>query len=125
MLLGLFAAVATALAAVGIYGVMAYAVAQRTREIGIRMALGATRGEVARMALGQAAPLIAGGVVAGVVGSAFLTRFLTSELWEVTATDPVTFAVVSVGLAAVAVAACVAPVRRATRVEPIVALRWE
>jgi putative ABC transport system permease protein len=125
MLLGLFAAVATALAAIGIYGVMAYAMAQRTREIGIRMALGATRVEVARMALGQAAPLIAGGVVAGIVGAAGLTRYLTSELWEVTATDPLTFAVVSVGLAVVAGAACVVPVRRATRVDPIVALRWE
>jgi len=125
MLLGLFAAVATALAAVGIYGVMAYAMAQRTREIGIRMALGATRAEVARMALGQAAPLIAGGVVVGILGAAGLTRYLTSELWEVTATDPVTFAVVSVGLAVVAGAACIVPVRRATRVDPIVALRWE
>jgi putative ABC transport system permease protein len=75
--------------------------------------------------LGQAAPLIAGGVVAGIVGAAGLTRYLTSELWEVTATDPLTFAVVSVGLAVVAGAACVVPVRRATRVDPIVALRWE
>jgi putative ABC transport system permease protein len=125
MLLGLFAAVALVLAAIGIYGVMAYAVAQRTREIGIRMALGAGRPDVLRLIFRQAMLLIIGGLALGLAGAMALTRFLSSELWQVTATDPVTFAAVSLLLAAVAVAACLVPAQRAIRVDPTVALRYE
>jgi putative ABC transport system permease protein len=125
MLLGLFAVVATILAAVGIYGVMAYAVAQRTREIGIRMALGAGGWDVLRLVLNQAIALIAAGLVLGLVGAVALTRFISSELWEVTATDPATFVLVSMMLVSVAVAACLIPTRRAVRVDPTVALRYE
>ncbi len=125
MLLGLFAAVATVLAAVGIYGVMAYAVAQRTREIGIRMALGAGGRDVLKLVLGQALILIAAGLALGLGGAIALTRYLSSELWEVKATDPITFASVSLALVAVAVTACLIPTRRAVQVDPTVALRYE
>jgi putative ABC transport system permease protein len=125
MLLGLFAMVATALAAIGIYGVMAYAVAQRTREIGIRMALGAGGSDVLKLVLGQAMILIACGLGLGLGGAIALTRYLSSELWEVKATDPVTFASVSMVLAVVAIFACLIPTRRAVNVDPTVALRYE
>jgi putative ABC transport system permease protein len=125
MLLGLFAGVALVLAAVGIYGVMAYAVAQRTREIGIRMALGAGQTDVLRLVVRQGIFLILGGLVLGLVGATVLTRYLSSELWEVTATDPVTFGAVSMLLISVAVMACVVPTLRAVRVDPTVALRYE
>jgi putative ABC transport system permease protein len=125
MLLGLFALVATALAAVGIYGVMAYAVAQRTREIGIRMALGAGGWDVLTLVLRNAFLLIAAGLALGLAGAIALTRFLSSELWEVTATDPVTFGLVSLLLVSVAMAACLIPTRRAVSVDPTVALRYE
>jgi len=125
MLLGLFAAVATILAAVGIYGVMSYAVEQRTREIGIRMALGASWLQVLRLVMRQAAWIIVAGLVVGLAGAAALTRFSSSELWEVQATDPSTFAGVSILLAAVAVIACVIPTRRAVKVDPTIALRYE
>jgi putative ABC transport system permease protein len=125
MLLGLFAGVALALAAVGIYGVMAYAVAQRTREIGIRMALGAGGWDVLRLVVRQALILIAAGLSLGLAGAAVLTRFLSSELWEVTATDPVTFGAVSIVLVSVALAACLIPTMRAVRVDPTIALRYE
>lgn len=125
MLLSLFAAIATALAAVGIYGVMAYSVVQRTREIGIRMALGAGGWDVLRLVVGQALVLIVSGLVLGLGGVIGLTRFLSSELWEVTATDPLTFGAVSVVLTAVAMAACLVPTRRAVRVDPTIALRAE
>ena len=113
------------LAAVGIYGVMAYAVAQRTREIGIRMALGAGGRDVLKLVLGQALILIAAGLVLGLGGAIALTRYLSSELWEVKATDPITFASVSLVLVAVAVLACLIPTRRAVQVDPTVALRYE
>ena len=125
MLLGLFAFVATLLAAVGIYGVMSYAVEQRTREIGIRMALGADRWDVFAAVIRQAAWMVASGLVLG-IGCAFaLTRFLSSELWEVQATDPLTFASVSLVLATVAALACLIPTWRAVQVDPTVALHYE
>ncbi len=126
MLLGLFALVAALLAAVGVYGVMSYAVEQRTREIGIRMALGASRSHVLSMMVRQAAWLIAGGLVLGLGGALALTRFLSSELWEVPSTaDPVIFAGVSMVLAAVAAFACLLPTWRAVQVDPTIALRYE
>jgi putative ABC transport system permease protein len=125
MLLGLFASVATILAAVGIYGVMAFVVEQRTREIGIRMALGAGGWEVLVLMVRQAAWLIVGGLALGLGGALALTRYLSSELWEVQATDPATFAGVTLLLIAVAVLACLVPTRRAVRVDPTVALRYE
>lgn len=125
MLLGLFASVATILAAIGIYGVMTYAVEQRTREIGIRMALGANWSQVLRLIVKQAFWIIAAGLVFGIGGAMALTRFISSELWEVQATDPATFAGVSILLVTVALAACVIPTRRAVQVDPTIALRYE
>jgi putative ABC transport system permease protein len=125
MLLGLFAAVATGLAAVGIYGVMAYAVEQRTREIGIRMALGAGSRDVLRLIFRQALAVIACGVAAGIGGAMTLTRFISSEIWEVKTTDAATFAALTVLLVAIAALACAVPTRRAVRVDPTCALRHE
>jgi len=125
MLLGLFAFVATALAAVGIYGIMAYAVEQRTREIGIRMALGAGGWDVLTLVFQQVAWMIAAGIVIGIAGAAILTRFISSQLWEVQATDPMTFVSVSILLMAVAIVACIVPTRRAVQVDPTIALRYE
>jgi putative ABC transport system permease protein len=125
LLLAAFAGLALVLAAVGIYGVIAYSVTQRTQEIGIRMALGAQRGRVMRMVVGQAMTLAAIGVLAGGIGAWLLTRLMQNLLFGVTATDPLTFALVSVGLAAVAAAASAIPGLRATRVDPVVALRAE
>jgi putative ABC transport system permease protein len=125
MLLGLFAAVATGLAAVGIYGVTAYAVEQRTREIGIRMALGAGAPEVLKLTLSQTSLVIVTGTVMGLVGAMALTGFLSSEIWEVKADDPGTFAGLTVLLVAISVFACVVPTIQALRVDPITALRGE
>jgi putative ABC transport system permease protein len=125
LLLGIFAGVATLLAIVGIYGVMAHSVAQRTREIGIRMALGAHWRDVLRLVLWNAAILIGAGLAVGLAGSLALTRLIATRLWGVTATDPATFASVSVLLAAVAIVATLIPARRAVRVDPTVALRYE
>ncbi len=124
-LLVAFAGLALLLAAVGIYGVMAYAVGQRTREIGIRMAIGAQRGDVLGMILAQGASLVIVGLVLGVGASLVLTRVLLSLLSEVTPTDPVTFGVSVVILFVAALGACWIPARRATRVDPLVALRYE
>ncbi|MGB0035289.1 MAG: ABC transporter permease [Candidatus Acidiferrales bacterium] len=124
-LLGVFAVVALLLAAIGIYGVMAYSVSQRTHEIGIRMALGAQPSDILRMTIGGGMILVAFGLVSGLVGSAILTRFLRSMLFSVTPTDPFTYAAIPVLLAAVAMLACYIPARRATRVDPLVALREE
>jgi putative ABC transport system permease protein len=125
MLLGLFAVVATGLAAVGIYGVMAYAVEQRTREIGIRIALGAGARDVFKLIVSQATVVIASGAVAGLGGAIVLTRYLSSEIWEVQANDPATFAGFSLLLVAIAVLACLIPTRHAVRVDPTIALRYE
>ncbi|MGH7717348.1 MAG: FtsX-like permease family protein, partial [Gemmatimonadaceae bacterium] len=121
--LGAFAALALLLATVGIYGVISYAVAQRTREIGVRMALGATRGNVLGMVVRDGTRLAALGVVIGLAGALALTRVLSSLLHEVSATDPLTFGAVAVALAAAAVLASYIPARRATKVDPLVAMR--
>src|SRR5579863_8747591 len=125
LLLGIFGAIAAVLAAIGIYSVMAYSVAERTREIGIRMALGASAGDIFRLVVLHALILLAIGLTLGLAGSLALTRYLASALYEVKATDPSTFAAVSLLLAVVAVAACLIPTRRAVSVNPTVALRYE
>src|SRR6185436_18732999 len=124
-LLGLFGFIATVLAATGIYSVMAYSVAQRKREIGIRMALGASGGDVRRLMLRRAGVLIAIGLVAGLAGSWALTRLISSQLFGVTATDPLTFAASAALLAVIALAASFIPTQRATAVDPTIALRAE
>jgi ABC-type antimicrobial peptide transport system permease subunit len=121
----LFAAVALILAAVGTYGVLSYAVAQRTREIGVRMALGAQIGQVLRMILGQGALLAGIGLLLGVVGAVGLRKVLASLLFGVTPTDPLIFAAVVALLALVSFVACYFPARRAARVDPLIALRYE
>ncbi len=125
VLLGVFAAIALILASVGIYGVLAYSVSQRTREIGIRMALGAEKANVLRLILGQGLVLTMIGIVAGLVGAFAVTRYLESMLFGLTALDPTTFVAVTVTLTLTAAAACYLPARRATKVDPIVALRYE
>jgi putative ABC transport system permease protein len=125
LLLGLFAALALVLAAVGIYGLMAYAVSQRTREIGLRVAVGAQQRDVLALVVGDGAKLAFLGIAIGIVAALGLTRIMSSLLFEVTPTDPTIFAAVAILLAAVALAACYIPARRATRVDPMVALRYE
>ena len=122
-LLGVFATVALLLAAVGIYGVMSYSFSQRTHEVGIRIALGAQRQDILRMALGEGMRIVVIGLALGIAGAAMMTRIFQSMLFGVGPADPITFISVSTILAGVALLACYIPARRATRVDPLVALR--
>jgi ABC-type antimicrobial peptide transport system permease subunit len=125
VLLSLFSFIALALAAVGIYGVMAFLVAQRTREFGIRMAIGAAPARVLHLVLGQGLRLGLIGVAVGALGAFLLTRFMRQLLFDVQSFDPLTFVATAVLLTLVIAAACYIPARRATRVDPMVALRYE
>lgn len=124
-LLGTLGVLAGILALIGIYGVLSYAVSQRTREIGIRMALGAKSGDVLRMVLGQSALVAGHGIAAGLIAAALLTGYMRGMLFGVEPLDMMTFAVVTVCFAAIAAAASYIPARRATKVDPLTALRWE
>ena len=125
LLLGIFSAIALVLATAGIYGVMAYVVTQRTREIGIRMALGAQWSDVLKMIMRSGMLLVTIGLVIGLLGALALTRLMTTLLFEVSPTDPITFGVVALCLIVAALLACYIPARRATKVDPLVALRYE
>jgi putative ABC transport system permease protein len=125
LLLGLFAVIALALAAIGIYGVMSLAVARRTREIGIRIALGADRARVQRLVVGEGAMLVGAGAIVGMVGALMATRVLRSLLFDVAPSDPITYVSIVVVLAMAALIASWIPARRAARVDPLTALRAE
>jgi putative ABC transport system permease protein len=124
-LLGLFAALALALAVVGLYGVMSYVVAQRTHEIGVRLALGAQARDVFTLIVGQGAKLTLSGVALGLCGALAVTRLIRQLLFGVSPTDPLTFTALALLLTLVALIACWLPARRATKVDPLIALRHE
>ena len=123
LLIGVFASLALVLASIGIYGVVAYTVSERSHEIGVRLALGAQPRNVVAMLVGQGMTLAAGGAAAGIVLAIAITRVMTGLLFGVSATDPATFTVITAALALVAALACYLPARRATRVNPAIALR--
>jgi ABC-type antimicrobial peptide transport system permease subunit len=125
ILLGSFAGLALVLAVCGIYGITAYSVARRTPEFGIRSALGATPSDILRLVLQQGLAIVLAGSAVGIGAALALTRVMKSLLYQVSATDPVIFAGVSVLFGAVALLACYLPARRATRINPLEALRWE
>jgi putative ABC transport system permease protein len=125
VVLGVFAITATVLAAIGLYGVVTYSVAQRTREIGVRVAMGASARAIVALIARGALPLVSVGLVLGLAVSVAFSRLLVSLMWEVRPTDPLTYAGVSLLLILVALLACVAPVRRALHVDPTVALKYE
>jgi putative ABC transport system permease protein len=125
LLLGLFAIAATLIATCGIYGLMAYAVTQRRREIGVRVALGAERGDVLRLVLMRALRIVAAGVMVGLAGAAAVTRVLQTFLFGVTPTDPIAFTAVTLLLVAVGLIAAWLPARRAAQIDPWDALRAE
>lgn len=121
----MFATVGLVLVAIGVFSVMAYSVSLETHEIGVRMALGAPTSNVLKMVLGKGLRLITLGIVLGVLASMALTRFVASQFWGVSPRDPITFIGVMVVLAAVGTAACLVPARRATGVDPLIALHYE
>jgi putative ABC transport system permease protein len=125
LLLTVFAAVALILAGVGIYGVIGYSASRRTHEIGVRMSLGATRGDVLLLVVRQGMWLALAGSVTGLAGALLLSRLMTKLLYGVQPTDPATFVAVATGLGFVAMLACYIPARRATRIDPVAALRCE
>ena len=125
LLLSSFSILALGLAAVGIYGVMAYLVTQRTQEIGVRMALGARPADLTRMVIGDGSRVVLAGVAVGIIAAMIVGRFVTTLLAGVTSSDPITFIAVAVSLVTVALAASYIPARRASRIDPATALRTE